>query len=157
MLFYPTIARKYFVKTQTYVALFGPHELSLIFYVPSVVEIFVSWGWCKIDTKFYFTNKVHWIQVVIPWPLALNFCSWGGMFSSNISFDIKSSVFTHEAENHNDKSEKWKNYTQENRRYYLASWKAQTLGSVTAITFSGTFSVVGSGHSTSKYFQEWNL
>ena len=31
MLFYPTIARKYFVKTQTYVALFGPHELSLIF------------------------------------------------------------------------------------------------------------------------------
>ena len=31
MLFYPTIARKYFVKTQTYVALFGPHELSIIF------------------------------------------------------------------------------------------------------------------------------
>ena len=31
MLFYPTIERKYFVKTQTYVALFGPHELSLIF------------------------------------------------------------------------------------------------------------------------------
>ena len=31
MLFYPTNARKYFVKTQTYVALFGPHELSLIF------------------------------------------------------------------------------------------------------------------------------
>ena len=29
MLFYPTIASKYFVKTQTYVALFGPHELSL--------------------------------------------------------------------------------------------------------------------------------
>ena len=31
MLFYPTIARKYFVKTQSYVALFGPYELSLIF------------------------------------------------------------------------------------------------------------------------------
>ena len=31
MLFYPTIERKYFVKTQMYVALFGPHELSLIF------------------------------------------------------------------------------------------------------------------------------
>ena len=31
MLFYPTIGSKYFVKTQTYVALFGPHELSLIF------------------------------------------------------------------------------------------------------------------------------
>ena len=31
MVFYPTIARHYFVKTQTYVALFGPHELSLIF------------------------------------------------------------------------------------------------------------------------------
>ena len=31
MLFYPTITREYFVKTQTYVALFGPHELSLIF------------------------------------------------------------------------------------------------------------------------------
>ena len=31
MLFYPTVARKYFAKTQTYVALFGPHELSLIF------------------------------------------------------------------------------------------------------------------------------
>ena len=37
MLFYPTtIARKYFVKTQTYVALFGPHELSLIFQVACV-------------------------------------------------------------------------------------------------------------------------
>ena len=31
MLFYPTIGSKCFVKTQTYVALFGPHELSLIF------------------------------------------------------------------------------------------------------------------------------
>ena len=31
MVFYPTIASKYFVKTQTYVALFGPHGLSLIF------------------------------------------------------------------------------------------------------------------------------
>ena len=31
MLFYPTIGSKYFAKTQTYVALFGPHELSLIF------------------------------------------------------------------------------------------------------------------------------
>ena len=31
MLFYPTIERKYFVKTQTYMALFGPHELSLFF------------------------------------------------------------------------------------------------------------------------------
>ena len=31
MLFYPTIERKYFVKTQTYVALFGPHELSIFF------------------------------------------------------------------------------------------------------------------------------
>ena len=31
ILFYPTIGRKYFVKTQTIVALFGPHELSLIF------------------------------------------------------------------------------------------------------------------------------
>ena len=30
MLFYPTIARKYFVKTQTYMALFGPHQLSII-------------------------------------------------------------------------------------------------------------------------------
>ena len=31
ILFSPTIGRKYFVKTQTIVALFGPHELSLIF------------------------------------------------------------------------------------------------------------------------------
>ena len=31
MVFYPTIARTYFVKTQTYVALFGPHGLSLFF------------------------------------------------------------------------------------------------------------------------------
>ena len=31
MVFYPAIARHYFVKTQTYVALFGPQELSLIF------------------------------------------------------------------------------------------------------------------------------
>ena len=31
MLFYPTIGSKYFAKTQTYVALFGPHDLSLIF------------------------------------------------------------------------------------------------------------------------------
>ena len=31
MLFYPTIGSTYFVKTQTYVALFGPHQLSIIF------------------------------------------------------------------------------------------------------------------------------
>ena len=31
MMFYPTIGSTYFVKTQTYVALFGPHQLSIIF------------------------------------------------------------------------------------------------------------------------------
>ena len=31
MLFNPTIARKYFVKTQTWVASFGPPDLSVIF------------------------------------------------------------------------------------------------------------------------------
>ena len=31
MLFYPSIGSTYFVKTQTYVALFGPHKLSIIF------------------------------------------------------------------------------------------------------------------------------
>ena len=31
MMFYPTIGSTYFVKTQTYVALFCPHELSIIF------------------------------------------------------------------------------------------------------------------------------
>ena len=31
MVFYPTIGSTYFVKTQTYVALFGPHQLSIIF------------------------------------------------------------------------------------------------------------------------------
>ena len=43
MLFYPTIGSKYFVKTQTYVALFGPHELSLIF----------SGGMCLELTSLY--------------------------------------------------------------------------------------------------------
>ena len=32
MLLQATIVRHYFVKTRTYVALFGPHQLSLIFY-----------------------------------------------------------------------------------------------------------------------------
>ena len=31
MMFYPTIGSTYFVKTRTYVALFCPHELSIIF------------------------------------------------------------------------------------------------------------------------------
>ena len=31
MVFYTTIGSTYFVKTQTYVALFGPHQLSIIF------------------------------------------------------------------------------------------------------------------------------
>ena len=31
MVFYPAIGSTYFVKTQTYVALFGPHQLSIIF------------------------------------------------------------------------------------------------------------------------------
>ena len=31
MVFYPTIGSTYFVKTQTYVALFVPHQLSIIF------------------------------------------------------------------------------------------------------------------------------
>ena len=31
MVFYPTIGSTYFVKTRTYVALFGPHQLSIIF------------------------------------------------------------------------------------------------------------------------------
>ena len=31
MMFYLTIGSKYFVKTRTYVALFCPHELSIIF------------------------------------------------------------------------------------------------------------------------------
>merc|ERR1739836_98224 len=36
MMFYPTVGSTYFVKTQTYVALFGPHQLSTI--LPGVMH-----------------------------------------------------------------------------------------------------------------------
>ena len=39
ILFYPTIARKYFVKTRTYVALFSPQELSLFFSGDMYLEV----------------------------------------------------------------------------------------------------------------------
>ena len=39
MVFYPTIASKYFVKTRTYVALFGPHQLSIIFSGVMYIEL----------------------------------------------------------------------------------------------------------------------
>ena len=39
MVFYPTIGRQYFVKTQTYVALFGPRDLSQIFSNGMYIEV----------------------------------------------------------------------------------------------------------------------
>ena len=39
MMFYPTIGSTYFVKTQTYVALFCPHELSIIFWGVMYLEL----------------------------------------------------------------------------------------------------------------------
>ena len=52
MVFYPTIGSTYFVKTQTYVALFGPHELCLIF----------SGGICSELTSLSKPSRV-WIMV----------------------------------------------------------------------------------------------
>ena len=37
--FYPTIGRQYFVKTQTYVDLFGPRDLSQIFSNGMYIEV----------------------------------------------------------------------------------------------------------------------
>ena len=39
MVFYPTIGRQYFVKTQTYVALFGPRDLPQFFSNGMYIEV----------------------------------------------------------------------------------------------------------------------